>query len=321
MLIMQSDYIYPPGEKYGRLLVHFKGEGKEHVNVERMEVKPGLSLAIMSIDTNEVEGFQFEALNSPFEFSYCVKGSCYIGFKDSKFKKNSEITGRPGMNIISRTDTVIGNFEVVDKSCYKAVGLHIDPNFLTSFLDESKINSQPEVFFRKNQKNYFVSQSMSFKMAQLVSQIINCELEGRFKELFIESKAIELFLHQMESIPDCGLIMPTDLSSDDIEKIYEAKNILIKNIDNPPGITTLAKLSGINEFKLKKGFKQVFGTTVYGFLKSWRMAYAKELILDGNTSVNDLAYSTGYSNVSHFISGFKNEFGETPGQFIKKTHF
>jgi len=89
-----------------------------------------------------------------------------------------------------------------------------------------------------------------------------------FKELFIESKAIELFFTQMESIPGSNLIISSEFSKDDIEKIHEGKNILIKNIENPPRITMLSRLSGINEFKLKKGFKQIFGTTVYGYPKS-----------------------------------------------------
>jgi AraC-like DNA-binding protein len=320
ILKMQSDYIYPNGEKYGKLLVNFIGEGKDKVSVEKTEIKPGFSIAVMTVQENSIKGFQFESKNSPLEFSYCIQGSGFMEFKEPKSKKN-QMLSIPGMNIISQTKSVKGSIEVLEKNFYKAAALHIDPNFIKDFFELSKI--KPELFkiFEKNQKNFFISQPMNYKMKKIISEILNCDLEGKFKELFIESKAIELFLTQMESFSGSNLIVSPEISKNDIEKIYEAKNILLRNIENPPGITMLAKLSGINEFKLKKGFKEIFGTSIYKYLKSWRMAYAKDLILDGKTNVNDLAFSAGYSNVSHFISGFKKEFGETPGQLIKKIYF
>jgi len=320
ILKMQSDYIYLPGERYGQLSVDFTGDGKEYLSVERTIIKPGLSLAVMTIPQNSIQGFEFDSLNSPYEFSFCIKGSALIDFNQKKSKKK-QLLSMPAMNFISRSSKIKGSFKILEKKFYKAVALHIDPNFIADFLDSSKIKPDVWEIFKENQSCYFISQPMNYKMGKIVTEILNCSLEGQFRDFFIESKAIELFLIQMEALPASSMIVSTGLSKNDIEKIYEAKNILLRNIDNPPGITMLARLSGINEFKLKKGFKQIFGTTVFGYLKSWRMAYAKDLILDGKTNVSDLAYSTGYSNVSHFISGFKKEFGETPGQLIKKIHF
>ena len=64
-------------------------------------------------------------------------------------------------------------------------------------------------------------------------------------------------------------------------RIHQAKDILIRQIDNPPSLLSLARQVGINDFKLKQGFRQVFGTTVFGYLHSHRMERAAQL-LQGN---------------------------------------
>ena len=97
-------------------------------------------------------------------------------------------------------------------------------------------------------------------------------------------------------------------------KIHEARHILLSDICNPPSIKELSLQVGINEDKLKKGFKEVFGMTVYGTLYHHKMQLAKQYLLDSSLLINEIALLCGYNYVSHFSTAFKRFWGCTPGE-------
>ena len=103
-------------------------------------------------------------------------------------------------------------------------------------------------------------------------------------------------------------------SSAEIERIREARRIIITHYANPPSISRLARQVGLNEFKLKKGFKAVFGTTIFGYVREHRMQLAKSLLLSGDMNVTEVSCAVGYSNASHFALSFRKEFGVNPGE-------
>ena len=91
-----------------------------------------------------------------------------------------------------------------------------------------------------------------------------------------------------------------------------ARDILIRNLDDPPSLLSLAKQTGINSFKLKQGFRQVFNTTVFGYLYAYRMEEARRLLGLGELSVTQVAQTVGYSHPGKFAAAFKKKFGITP---------
>lgn len=98
----------------------------------------------------------------------------------------------------------------------------------------------------------------------------------------------------------------------DIEKLHEIRNLLL---EHPGTIVSLKKLAhhvGMNEFKLKRGFKKLFGIPVYGFFLEERMKKAKGLLTGGNLPVSEIASLIGYKNVSSFSAAFKKRFGYPP---------
>jgi AraC-like DNA-binding protein len=102
------------------------------------------------------------------------------------------------------------------------------------------------------------------------------------------------------------------ISATDKEKIYHARDVLLTRIQEPPSLQELSRLSGLNEFKLKTGFKQVFDNTVYGYLNDHRMEHARQLVLEGHTSLTDIADTYGFSSIQHFSTAFKKKFGMSP---------
>ena len=155
---------------------------------------------------------------------------------------------------------------------------------------------------------------ISLAMHQCIHDIMHLQMTGGLKGLFLQSKCIELLTLQAqahEHAPDCGdRVCKT---SQDKERIYFARDYLVDHAACPPSLTELARVTGLNEFKLKKGFKEVFDTSVFGYLNNFRLNEAKTSLLSG-LSIKQVAEQMGYSSVQHFTRAFKEKFGVTPGR-------
>lgn len=102
---------------------------------------------------------------------------------------------------------------------------------------------------------------------------------------------------------------------EDIPYIRQAKAILTKQFDRPITIPQLAKKVGINEAKLKKGFKDVYGQSIHDCLLQLRIERAKHLLTTTDITVTDISYYVGYSQINHFITLFKKEVGAPPAEW------
>lgn len=108
------------------------------------------------------------------------------------------------------------------------------------------------------------------------------------------------------------------LKKEDIRFIRKAKAILNEHFDKPITIPQLALKAGINESKLKEGFKELYGQSVHGYLQHLRLEKAKHLLETTPTPITDITYHIGYSHITHFTSLFKKEFGVTPTEWRNK---
>lgn len=73
-----------------------------------------------------------------------------------------------------------------------------------------------------------------------------------------------------------------------------------------------------NECSLKKTFKSTFNTTIFSYIKEQKMLKAKQLLLDSNTTINEVADFIGYKNPQHFTTAFKRHFGYVPSKLFAK---
>ena len=107
-------------------------------------------------------------------------------------------------------------------------------------------------------------------------------------------------------------------SDQDRTRICHARDILIREMDAPPSLKSLARKAGLNDTKLKRGFRQIFGTTVFGYLRQYRMEQACTFLSAGRMNVDETAYTLGFHDTAHFIRQFKQHYGTTPGTFLKQ---
>jgi len=166
-----------------------------------------------------------------------------------------------------------------------------------------------------NQRN---NQPITLQMLKVLEEIRSCQFVGGIKKLFLQSKVLELLAlqcEQYERSENGSTPVSTALSATDRERIYYARDLLMNAMQEPPSLRELSRLAGLNEFKLKAGFKQVFATTVFGYLNDQRLDHAREILLQQqHKPLTDIALELGYSSPQHFSNAFSKKFGISPGK-------
>ncbi|SNY92370.1 helix-turn-helix domain-containing protein [Flagellimonas pacifica] len=152
---------------------------------------------------------------------------------------------------------------------------------------------------------------MTPEMQHIVDGIFKNTYEGKAKMMFFRSQITALLSHffwQLSILKDGGI------KNVEREKLYEAKEILSNNLDTPPSLTELSRQIGLNTFKLKKDFKELFGVPVFKYLQNERMTKAHELIRKNEATVQEAAWHVGYDSLSSFSNAFAKKFGFRPSE-------
>jgi AraC family transcriptional activator of pyochelin receptor len=136
-------------------------------------------------------------------------------------------------------------------------------------------------------------------------------------KLYYESRVLELLAWQCEGLSNDTCSKVVALPKSDIEKLHYAREILTRCLDRPPTLSALALMVGLNEYKLKRYFQELFQTSVYGYVSQARLAQAREMIMEREKNISTIAYELGYAHPQHFHRAFKKQFGVTPRSLLK----
>lgn len=155
-------------------------------------------------------------------------------------------------------------------------------------------------------------------MEQVIRQITQCSFGGDLKKLFLQAKCLELLVLSADACQRAGDGQGLFLKSkSDKERILAARDLVNERLDNPPNLSEIARIVGLNEYKLKRGFKETFHTTVFGYLSEQRLGLARQRLLDTDKTASEIALELGYATPQHFNNAFKKKFGVTP-QLVRK---
>ncbi|GAA6615164.1 helix-turn-helix transcriptional regulator [Scytonema sp. NUACC26] len=197
------------------------------------------------------------------------------------------------------------------------VAIHIEPEVFSSFaIDKSgKLPSQLQHLIKRSDQRTYERYGMQTPAMQIaVQQIIQCPYQSIMKQMYFESKVWELvtLVVDREIKINQGYLTTTVLKPSEVDRIYHARETLLKHIHNPPSLIELARQVGLNERKLKQGFRKVFDTTVFGYLHDYRMEVAYNLLIERQMNVTEVARKVGYASTTSFSNAFRKKFGVSP---------
>ncbi len=200
----------------------------------------------------------------------------------------------------------------------QSVTLLCSANFLNSRLADitADLPTYVQSFLKdKVEQSAQLTLPLRADMARAAASLLACELSGSLRSLYAEAKAFELLSLSAQSVIDSEAgndRRDTGLSQKDVDRLHAARQHLEQEFLSPPKIADLAKTVGLNEAKLMRAFKQVFGATIFDFTQLLRMELAKKLIETTDLSVTAIALEIGYEYSSNFTTAFKRHFGITP---------
>lgn len=196
---------------------------------------------------------------------------------------------------------------------YNTFDIHLPLDVLSKYEGESKLMDNLLNNIQNDNSSTLVNGEIkvSAKIFGIIQDIKNCFYKGLTRRIYLESKTYELIALSHFSL-DQGKNTAINLTGNDIERIKFAAQLIRENIDKPYTIVELARKIGVNQTKLKEGFKSIFGETVFGYLQEIRMNKAKHYLSDTSLSIQEISHLLGYQNVANFSIAFKRIFGYAP---------
>jgi len=300
---------------------HYKKSIKEKVvlpqgigcfNIEKTKINNDIFLFKMGQNINQ--NITIESKNKNVFFINIILDGIYEYKSD--FSKNINLLVQKGGTINCFVNEEKGLHIRNANNPYKSLGVVIKDEFLEenlfSKIDDFKaINNQP--------MNIFKNELTNIKTQICANELFYMEQEDTLQNIYMESKVLEIIYNEFSDIlnmqknPSLGI----KLDGFDVQALQKAKEILINNMQNPPSIKELAKLVSLNEFKLKKGFKEKFKITPYKLLEKYRMEKAKYLLENEDMNVNEISQAIGYKYQNNFAKVFKQYYKISPKDIMK----
>ncbi|MBW2961670.1 AraC family transcriptional regulator [Mesonia aestuariivivens] len=246
------------------------------------------------------------------QFHFCLKGNAKFKFNEGNYAL--DLGDEKALLLYNPIKDLPLHLEVAPKSWMVSVLVSIQK--LHSLFSEEA--DYIHFLTEENMgKKYYQELNVSPSMAVVLSQILNFNLHPSVKKIYLKGKAYELiglYFNRPEEadIEQCPFLV----DEENVRKIRKAKEIVINRMAEPPSLQELSDEIGLSLKKLKEGFKEIYGETVFGFLFDYKMDYARKLLETGQHNVNEVGLRVGYSTASHFIAAFKKKFGTTPKKYI-----
>lgn len=198
----------------------------------------------------------------------------------------------------------------------------VDESLVMSCLDEVPLRTAAGLTnaVEKNRDPYSDFSLITPCMRMILEQIFSSAYSGSLKRFYLEAKCMELITMRLDQLYHArDHRSQPSLRRADIEHIHDARDLLTERIADPPTLQEIALTVGINSNKLKYGFREVFGTTVFGYLRTLRLEEARRLLMHSDLTVMEVAFQVGYSSLSHFARIFKHTYGSSPHCYARQS--
>ncbi len=279
---------------------------------EETTISPGFFILKFNNESDENQIFKREVSATFIQFHFCIKGSASFIFNDGNYslpikEENSLLLYNPQRDL--PINIVLEKHSWVLSVLLPITKFHglfsTEADYITFLSNENK------------DRKYYKDASISPSMAIVLNQLMNYNLHPSIKPLYFKAKAYELLSLYFNRPADADVEQcPFLADEDNVSKIKKAKQIIIARMAEPPTLQQLADEINLPLNKLKEGFKQIYGDSVFSFLFDYKMEVARQLLATGSHNVNEVGLKVGYSTSSHFIAAFKKRFGTTPKKFL-----
>ena len=291
---------------------------------QSVHLRPGLDVHMADFSPRDTIKMHFETDASFVRFSFMRQGR---GHMDWRVSHGTAVTNR--VFAIERSSSISFYPELEGTIWFPAghrqshVSVQISPSLLDTLL-AGRFHGAPHdlqaIFEGCNTIDFYHSGPLTPVMDAVICQLLACPYSGPLGLIYREGKAIELIAHKLAQIVTSSESAPPQIKmrSDDIARVRYARDILTRNLEDPPRLFDLARAVGTSHTQLNRGFRKMYGTSVFGYLRKMRLEEARHLLEVGSMNVTEAALAVGYNSISSFSRAFSAHFGSNPLSFLKK---
>lgn len=290
------------------------GSGSSYL--QSTQPMPGMRLSILNGAFPEALTVQMEDDSPALDFSFWLAGG--IHSKVAGLKSPFEMTaGECNINFVPQASAQV---TTPAKTRLRNLSIRVEPDAFFKLIGEDA-GILPDVLrqiLEGHVDQAWLSKGLiAAPVRSVLDQLLNNPYQGSLHHLYQQSKTQEIMIMMLAELRRGEKTCKTTIAlrPSDIARIHEARAILSQDLAHPPSLLELAHAVGLNDYKLKAGFRQVFGTTVFASLRDMRLQQAMEILREGELNVGQIACTIGFSNPSHFTALFKKKFGVSPHTF------
>lgn len=281
-------------------------------SLEEIKIEQDFTLIRFQNDSNETQRFEKQVKTGLIQFHFNVKGKGKFIFNNGNYAL--DLNEEKSLLLYNPQKELPLHLEVAPKSWIISVLISIK-KFHALFSSDAE--TIPFLSADNLERKYYGEEDISPSMAIVLNQIFHYNQNSSIKNLYLKGKGYELLSLYFNRNEDPNAEhCPFLIDEENVSKIKRAKEIVIARMAEPPGLQELADEVGLNLKKLKVGFKQIYGDSVYSYLFDYKMEYARRLLDSGSHNVNEVGLKIGYSTASHFIAAFKKKYGTTPKKYL-----
>ena len=281
-------------------------------SIQNYQVDDGIIFLKLSNDNSTELNFNHDIDKKHIQFHFCIKGFSKFQFNNGRYafpviSDNSILLYNPvqelPINALLNPNSLVISILISIKKFHSLFSNQADQ---ISFLNKDNIGNK-----------FYKEKKLEPMMSVVLNQMVQLSVHESMHNLYLRAKVFELMSFYFNRSKEMDIEQCPFLVDDkNIKKIRLAKEIIISRMIEPPSLIDLASEVEISLKKLKEGFKQVYGASVFVFLLDYKMQVSKTLLSSGNYNVNEVALKVGYSTATHFINAFKKKFGTTPKKYL-----
>ena len=279
---------------------------------DESEVDSGFSILRLKNDSEEVLNKKHPVSLDFIQFHFCLKGQTNFTFNEGNY--TFQVLEDHSMLLYNPQKALPIQVELAPDTWMVSVLISITKfhSLFSSDADHISFLSPDN-----NSKKYYDNLPFSSSIAVVLSQILQAKVHESMKSLYFKGKVYELLClyfnkNEDPSIEQCPFLV----DEENVQKIRKAKKIILDKMSDPPSLEQLAIEVELSLKKLKDGFKQIYGDTVFAYLLDHKMDEARKMLDSRKYNVNEVSLKLGYSTASHFIAAFKKKYGTTPKKYI-----
>lgn len=244
-------------------------------------------------------------------FFYMNEQSIDLVHDENKSVQFSQTNGSAIQLTTSDMNSVI-TFPANRETYYCVVG--ITASRLSALLNMERPNTIIQnIISGKNPLLYF--ESMNEEIKNELKQLSEIHIQNDLSNFYYQIKVQELLYNLFGRLLKRTDTHHQPINNADAEKLLVLRDLILRDLGQPPVLSTLSRTIGMSETKMKKLFKQTFGDSIYNYYQKIRIEEAAFLLKQAGYSVSDVGYRLGFSNLSHFSRLFKRQFGMNPKKY------